>query len=215
LLLYYITDRTQFSGDSPSRVRFLLQKIREAAVCNVDYIQLREKDLSIRELETLAAVAVRVVREHSRVTRLLINSRTDVALACSADGVHLRSNDISPNEVRLGWKHSAAAAEKQLPVPVVGVSCHTEEEVRQAAGASADFVLFAPVFEKRSEPDRVPAGIEALREVCEQKVPVLALGGVTQENAQICVESGAAGIAGIRLFQENDVADVVRALQAC
>ena len=101
-LLYYITDRTQFPGDERTRRRALLDKIAEAARAGVDYIQLREKDLSACELEKLAADAMRIIHEvragngeqHS-ATRLLINSRTDVALAAGADGVHLRSDDVS------------------------------------------------------------------------------------------------------------------------
>ena len=100
-LLYYITDRSQFPGDELARRRALLDKIAEATRAGVDYIQLREKDLSTEELETLACEAARVISQSSALrtenrkprTRLLINSRTDIALAVGADGVHLRSND--------------------------------------------------------------------------------------------------------------------------
>ena len=106
-LLYYITDRRAFPGDESSRRRRLLEKMREAARAGVDYIQLREKDLSTRELESLAREAVGVVRESSLLrTALLINSRTDVALAVQADGVHLRSDDVSPQDVRTAWTES-------------------------------------------------------------------------------------------------------------
>src|SRR5450755_169862 len=107
-LLYYITDRSQFRGDESARRGALLAKIAEAARAGVDYIQLRERDLSARELETLARDALTVVRHSSALrtenpeprTRLLVNSRTDVALATGADGVHLRSNDVVAHEVR-------------------------------------------------------------------------------------------------------------------
>ena len=109
-LLYYITDRVAFPGDELSRRRLLLEKIQEAARAGVDYIQLREKDLSTRDLESLATEVARIIaqlRTENRELRtaLLINSRTDVALAVGADGVHLRSNDISPQEVRTVWQH--------------------------------------------------------------------------------------------------------------
>src|SRR5579864_3592322 len=105
-LLYYITDRTAFSGDESSRRRRLLEKVAEAVQAGVDCIQLREKDLSSRELESLARDVVGVfleVREpatgnRKQETALLINSRTDVALAVEAGGVHLRSDDLSPQE---------------------------------------------------------------------------------------------------------------------
>src|SRR5258705_2144997 len=111
-LLYYITDRSQFPGDEPARRRALLAKIAEAAQCGVDYVQLREKDLTTRELEGLAGEAVRVLDEAGHVansdqrltTSLFINSRTDISLAVGADGVHLPSGDISPAEVRQIWR---------------------------------------------------------------------------------------------------------------
>src|SRR5882762_9901350 len=99
-LLYYITDRSQFRGDESFRRRALLAKVAEAARAGIDYIQLREKDLSTLELETLAREVIAAVGENSPSTRLLINSRTDVALSSGADGVHLRADDVSPREVR-------------------------------------------------------------------------------------------------------------------
>src|SRR5258707_773147 len=115
-VLYYITDRTALAADQPTRRRRLLDKISEAARAGVDYIQLREKDLPTRELESLAHEAVRTIREASPLTpdhwplttALLINSRTDIALASGADGVHLRSDDISPPEVRTIWEKGGA-----------------------------------------------------------------------------------------------------------
>jgi thiamine-phosphate pyrophosphorylase len=209
LLLCYITDRSQFSGDESARRRDLLQKIAEAARCGVDFIQLREKDLTTRELEFLAREAVRAVREHSpSTTKLLINSRTDVALAVGADGVHLRSNDISPSDVRniFGQQHHDASL-------TIGASCHTLDEVRRAVD-QADFVVYGPVFQKKTVSGSSAVGLEGLRQACQEKIPVLALGGITLENAGACLQTGAAGIAGIRLFQENDVREVVDALRS-
>lgn len=202
MLLYYITDRRQFAGDEASRRRALLAKIVEAAGCGVDFIQLREKDMSTRELESLARDAVSAVRGNSSRTRLLINSRTDVAIACAADGVHLRSQDILRGEVRAVWGGG---------LPVISVSCHAATDVERAAAGGADVALFAPVFEKQGAS---VAGLSALRAGCKHAIKVLALGGVTLENARACVEVGAAGVAGIRLFQENDVAKVVETLES-
>jgi thiamine-phosphate pyrophosphorylase len=203
LLLYYITDRMQFSGTEAQRRQRLLDKISEASGARVDYIQLREKDLSGHDLECLAREAVNRVR-HAGNSRLLINSRADVALAVGVDGVHLRSRDISPADVRRIWN--------QAQTPAVGVSCHSEAEVLQAEQADATFVVFGPVFEKRGGISD-PTGLDSLRRACNRKIPILALGGVQKENARLCVAAGAAGVAGIRLFQENDVADVVRSLR--
>jgi thiamine-phosphate pyrophosphorylase len=209
LLLYYITDRTQFAGDESLRRHRLLQKIAECARFGVDYVQLREKDLATRELELLGREAVGRLRDAAASqTRLLINSRTDVAIACGADGVHLRSDDISCSEVRQVWNHAGRADR-----PLVGVSCHAVEEVRRAVSDDADFAVFAPVFEKKNITSGPPAGLEGLRQTCREKIPVLALGGITLENAQTCVAAGAAGIAGIRLFQENEISRVVEVLR--
>ena len=213
----------QFPGGESDRQRALLEKIAEAAHCDVDFIQLREKNLCTRELETLARAAVAAVRDNSRKTRLLINSRSDVAMACEADGVHLRSDDITPRDARSIWTHSVStsATSSEQPTarrqagsrPVVGVSCHSAEEVGLAAPAGADFAVFAPVFEKTGSSQVHPAGLDALRAACRQNIPVLALGGVTLDNAPACVTAGAAGVAGIRLFQANEIAGVVRSLR--
>jgi len=210
--LYYITDRSAFPGDESSRQRRLLEKIREAARASVDYIQLRERDLSTRDLESLARESVRVIREETQATALLMNSRTDVALAVQANGVHLRSDDISPQEVRTIWQwdEGALARESSLQDPVIGVSCHSPAEVTQAAKNGATFAVFAPVFGKQNMP---PAGLAALAEACEASIPVLALGGITLATAHSCLEAGASGIAAIRLFQENDIAEIAQRLR--
>jgi thiamine-phosphate pyrophosphorylase len=227
MLLYYITDRSQFPGDETERRRRLLEKIAEAARCGVDYIQLREKDLSARELESLASQAVQVIRENAALrsgerraagnragASLLINSRSDVALAAGADGVHLRSDDISPSEARKIWRshYANASSREPRPAPLISVSCHNVGEVATAAAENADLALFAPIFEKRAMPTISPAGLESLRNACGDKIAVVALGGVTLENASSCMRAGAAGIAAIRLFQDHDIADVIDSL---
>ena len=216
MLLCYITDRKQFSEDEATRRRLLLQKIADAARCGVDFIQLREKDLSARELEALAREAVGIVQKNVGAenrklgTRLLINSRTDIAIAVGADGVHLRSDDLSPSHVRAIWAEPGTGTRARV---TVSVSCHSAEDVRRAAADGADFALFGPVFEKQGAAQIGPAGLDNLRHACKEKIPVLALGGVTVENAQSCLDAGAAGIAGIRLFQENEISKIVELLR--
>jgi thiamine-phosphate pyrophosphorylase len=222
-LLYYITDRTAFPGDEPTRRQRLLDKIAEAASQGIDYIQLREKDLSTRDLESLAREAIRIIGRAKKLatdhwpltTALLINSRTDVAIATCANGVHLRSNDISPQEVRAAWQGScgagAPARENSPRKPLIAISCHSPQEVAKAIANQATLAVFAPVFEKTNTQ---PTGLEALRQACQAKIPVLALGGVTLQNAQSCLQAGAAGIAAIRLFQENEIDKIVRQLRS-
>lgn len=218
MLLYYITDRTQFPGDENARHGALLAKIAEAARANINFIQLREKDLSTRDLEAFARECVaqlRKLRTENRelTTRLLINSRTDVALAAGADGVHLRSEDISPRDVR---QILNLADHRPLITDhfAIAVSCRSPSDVLRAQDEGADFAVFAPVFEKRDASGTRPQGLPALREACAAKIPVLALGGVTLKNAVQCLDAGAAGIAAIRLFQENRIEEVVHALRA-
>jgi thiamine-phosphate pyrophosphorylase len=210
MLLYYITDRSQFSGDADSRRAQLLATVSHAARCGVDYIQLREKDLSAHDLELLAREIVQLRTENSKLnTGVLINTRTDIALACGANGVHLRSDDISPAEVRAIWNHSGAGTRA-----TIGVSCHTRAEVACAAEGGADFAVFGPVFEKyKAGGSTRPTGLEVLHEACQEKIPVIALGGVTLENASVCIQAGAAGLAGIRLFQQQELDKVVAALR--
>jgi len=216
LLLCYITDRKQFSRDEATRRRLLLQKIADAARCGVDFIQLREKDLAARELEALAHETVGIVQKNvgaeSRTlgTRLLVNSRTDIAIVVGADGVHLRSDDLSPSQVRTIWAASGAGSRARV---TVSVSCHSAEDVRRAAADGADFALFGPVFERQGAAQIGPGGLDNLRRACKEKIPVLALGGVTVESAQSCLDAGAAGISGIRLFQENDISKIVKLLR--
>lgn len=207
MLLYYITDRRQFSGTEAERRAKLLQQIAGAARSGVDFIQLREKDLPTHELEEVAREAMQIVRASSATTKMLINSRSDVALTVGADGVHLQSADISPEDARDIW--CKAGSEQD---PVIAVSCHTEGEVAMAARSGANFAIFGPVFEKKHTPGP-PGGIDLLRSACEHELPLLALGGVTIENASLCVRAGAAGIAGIRLFQDGDLTQAVAALR--
>jgi thiamine-phosphate pyrophosphorylase len=221
VLLCYVTDRHQFSGSEREKRERLLAKIDEAARSGIDYIQLREKDVSARELEELAHLAVAIIRQSRSSAKLLINSRTDIALACGADGVHLRSDDIPASDVRALWLASAGAKGR---APIIGVSCHSVGEVRLAGSHGADFAVFGPIFEKSGA---VGIGLKPLAEACRAQpqpgnteapatpstLSVLAIGGVNLDNVQLCVEAGAAGIAAIRLFQENKIAEVVQRLR--
>jgi thiamine-phosphate pyrophosphorylase len=219
VLLYYITDRRAFAGDESHRRSTLLARVAEAAAAGVDYVQLREKDLCTRELESLTREAASAVRANSSTTRMLINQRADVALACGADGVHLPGNSLPASEVRTLWMRVTDRA------PIIGVSAHSVDDVHYAEAHGAEFAVLAPVFEKPgTELPRL--GLDLLSIACRgprtpdntesvpaTSFPVLALGGVNLGNALACIRAGASGVAGIRLFQEGDVGTTVRALR--
>jgi thiamine-phosphate pyrophosphorylase len=213
LLLYYITDRKQFRSTAAEQRTRLLGCIGVAAAAGVDYVQLREKDLSARELEGLARGAVDAIA--GTTTKLLVNGRVDIAIAAGAHGVHLPggAGELSASEARVIFGKARVAD------PVIAVSCHTATEVAYAEAHGADFVVFGPVFEKNGISDL--AGLTRLAPVCNRaegansRMPVLALGGVTLENADAAMRAGASGVAGIRLFQNAaDVSAVIRRLRA-
>lgn len=186
----YITDSQSVGAIEP-----MLAVVRRAVAEQVDWIQLREKHLAARGLAELARIVIGIA--HAGRTKVLINSRIDAAIACKADGVHLSSDSLPVENVRSitppGW--------------LIGVSTHTLEEAQAAQRAGADYVLFGPVFESISKQGYgSKQGLETLRWVCNHMtIPVLALGGVTMENSASCADAGAAGIAGISLFQRSEV----------
>jgi thiamine-phosphate pyrophosphorylase len=197
---YAITDRSLLLPvDGPSEYP-LPALVRQATLWareGMNFIQLREKDLLPATLVSLVREILEAISNTS--TRLLINSRLDIAVAAHAHGVHLTSTPgrLTPAQVREVY---AAAS---LPRPVVSVSCHTLAEV-EVARNEADLILFAPVFHKTVGGEMVTAGIglEGLRAAClaAGSTPVYALGGVTYENAPECLRVGADGVAGIHLF---------------
>ena len=186
-------------SDDPSRAqRLLLERAQRWIVDGIEMIQLREKQLAAGDLFSLAQELVRLAAGSD--TRVLINSRSDVALATGAHGVHLTADpgSLRPADVRALFLAAAVSH------PWVSVSCHTVAEVERAVAAGADCVLFGPVFEKQvdSVAVREGVGIQALRAAVRSAggVPLLALGGVHPGRYQECLAAGAAGVAGIRLF---------------
>ena len=198
-MLCYVTDRHALQAAAGgSRSAALVERIRRAAEAGVDWVQLREKDLDARPLFDLAVAAGAAVRSSGSGTRILINDRLDVAWAAGAAGVHLGEASLPVREV---------AREKRRVGPsefLVGVSRHSLEGALQAERDGADYIFFGPVFATPSKAAFGPAqGLERLAEVCSAvRIPVLAIGGITAANAAASLNAGAAGLAGIRLFQE-------------
>jgi thiamine-phosphate pyrophosphorylase len=186
MIRYAITDRSFQPGQG---VRWIAAKVY--------YVQLRDKTLDAGALAELARQILAELGDH---TRLLINGRPDVALATGAAGVHLTSHpgELTPAQVRELYGRAGR------PAPVISISCHTLDEVARAHQVAADLILFGPIFEKRIAQQliRDGSGLTLLAEACRVAAgtPVLALGGITDENTDACLAAGAAGIAAIRLF---------------
>jgi thiamine-phosphate pyrophosphorylase len=187
VLRYAITGGDYRSGDA-----------ERWAADGVDFVQLRAKAMDAGELVVLAR---EMIRGLGGKAKLLVNGRVDVAIASGAAGVHLTAHpdELTPEQVRRVFSLAGAG------IPVVSVSCHTLADVERARDGGTDLILFGPVFEKRVDSALigVGAGLEMLRRACEAAAPakVLGLGGVTWANAQRCMDAGAAGVAGIRLFR--------------
>jgi thiamine-phosphate pyrophosphorylase len=196
--LCYVTDRKAFPGTPEAQMRLLLEKIEAAAGAGVEWTQIREKDLEARVLLWLAQEAKRRVAGRCRI---LVNDRLDVAIAAGTDGVHSGERSLRAADAKRFCGSHKTASEF-----LVGVSTHSLEAAREAEANGADYVVFGPVF---STPSKLayglPQGTGQLAEVCRSvRVPVIAIGGITRDNAQECVRAGAAGIAAIRLFQDAD-----------
>ena len=184
MLRYLITDRQSAGG-----LDQLVKCLQRAIDAGVELVQIREKDLSARQLMALIAA---LDRKHARI---LVNGRMDVALASGADGVHLPSDSPAPNLFR-----------QLAPAGfLIGVSCHSVQQVLLAEQGDADFTVLGTIF---ATPSKLaygePLGLRVLHEAAHSAaIPVFALGGVNDTNREACQRAGARGIAGIRLFQER------------
>jgi len=179
----------------------ILRLVRAAVDAEVPLFQIREKSLPARALFELVARAAELTRGSK--TRLLVNDRSDIARAAGADGVHLTTQSLPVDVVRktCGFEF------------LIGVSTHSLDEARAASAGGADFVVFGPVFETESK--RVygePQGLDKLAAVTRElgEFPVVAIGGITLENAGECFRAGASGVAAIRLL--NDAESILKNL---
>jgi thiamine-phosphate pyrophosphorylase len=207
-ILCYVTDRRALAVPvGGSREVALREQIRRATAGGLDWIQLREKDLDTRSLFGLAHMATEASRTSGAGTAIMINDRLDVVLAARAAGVHFGEASLPIGEV-VRWKRQTEKNEF-----LTGVSCHSLAGALAAARDGADYIFFGPVFATPSKAAfGSPQGLARLAEVSSAvRIPVLAIGGITLENAMRCLEAGAAGIAGIRLFQDTADLGALRA----
>jgi thiamine-phosphate pyrophosphorylase len=176
MIRYYVTDR---------RHADILETAKRCIAGGVEMIQIREKGLDAAEL--LALVRAVAAAAAGKPTQVLVNDRLDVAIAAGADGVHLPSDGLPAALVR---PH----------IGLVGVSTHSLPEAREAEQSGADFIVFGPVFDT---PGKTAVGLDALAGVAAAvAIPVLAIGGITHDNASRALSAGARGIAAIRMFQQ-------------
>ena len=207
-LLCYVTDRRSLPGVAPEAwFSALVQKIEQVASAGVHWVQIREKDLSARELAALTRQILwsTALSSKRRGVRILVNDRLDVALAEHAGGVHLGEKSLPVQEAKRLVQSRSLQGSGSGDF-LFGVSCHSLEAAQTAESSGADYVFFGPVFATPSKAAfGASQGLDRLAEVCRAvAIPVIAIGGITLENAACCQNSGAAGLAAIRLFQEVD-----------
>ena len=191
MTLCLVTDRRRLArgAASPEAARAcLLDQVRHAIDAGVDLIQVRERDLDAADLSALVRDIVGLAR--GTATQVVVNDRLDVALACGADGVHLRGDSIAPADAR------RLAASGFL----VGRSVHTVDEAVRAT--DADYLIAGTVFPSASKPGNGPllglAGLKAI--AAAVSVPVLAIGGVSVDRIGEIAVAAASGLAAIGLF---------------
>jgi thiamine-phosphate pyrophosphorylase len=218
-ILCHVTDRKGLVSGDNDQNEALLKRVAAAAEAGIDWIHIREKDLSAKELSSLTRAAVvqtKQINERNRtLTRIIVNDRLDVARSEQTGGVHLGQQSLPVPDVCkwLAAKKNFAEGDKFL----VGVSCHSVQSVASAAHDGADYIFFGPVFATPSKARfGAPQGLQRLAEACNcVSIPLIAIGGITVDNASDCFAAGAGGIAAIRLFQDaGNLASLVSYLRA-
>ncbi len=206
-MICLVTDRRVFAsdaGDNDAAIAGMLAVIAACAAAGVDLVQIRETGLTDRQL--LAMTEQAVARTDGTGTRIVVNDRSDIALAAGAAGSHLKDDTRDPARIRTlappGW--------------IVGRSVHDPDTARAAAASGAiDYLIAGTLFGSASKPGRVPLGLDGLRAIvaAAAPVPVLAIGGIDAANVARVARTGAAGIAAIRLFRTDQIARVVAAIR--
>jgi thiamine-phosphate pyrophosphorylase len=214
-ILCYVTDRRSLPlATSADAHDLLFQSVERAAAAGADWIQLREKDYSGKEWEELVRESVRRVARVKSAARIFVNDRVDVALVCGAGGAHLSETGIPVAEACRLSDDFFSRHGRQRDF-LVGVSCHSLGAALGAARAGADYIYFSPIFFTPSKASYgPPQGVERLATICNAvSIPVIAIGGITPQNASDCFQAGAAGVAAIRMFQDStDLTEMLRTL---
>jgi thiamine-phosphate pyrophosphorylase len=199
----YVTDRKILTTQGVDAEWRVAEKIRGTIGAGVDWVQVREKDLLPQKLWALVQDAVRA----TDIAKIIVNDRLDMALTAGAAGVHL-GRESAPVGAVARWCRGGNAPKEFL----IGASCHTLSEAREAETAGASYLIFGPIFDTPSKRAfGEPVGTAELAKTCAAvKIPVLAIGGIGLRNARECFQAGAAGIAAIRLFQDVNNANELK-----
>jgi len=194
-LIYLITDGALSPENFREKSSATLKIIEKAVLGEIPLIQIREKRLLAGQVFELVSKAARLTKNSN--TRLLVNDRADIALAAAADGVHLPANSLPAQIIRRNFGADF----------IIGVSAHSAEEVGRARLAKADFATFGPVFATASKARYgAPQGVAKLRAVAatHPDFPVIALGGIDENNFAEALRAGAKGIAAIRFLNDAE-----------
>ena len=198
LLLYGVTDRRQLSGES------LEHAVEEAIKGGMTCVQLREKHLGDEKFRALAIKVQEVCARYG--VPFIINDRVEIAKEIGADGVHVGQEDMSVAKARelLGEDF------------IIGTSAHNVKEAQKAIADGADYIGSGAVFQSSTKTDTVSLSLEELKNITALGIPVVAIGGVTAQNAHLLKGSGISGIAvSSAVFAQKDkkaAAELLRAV---
>ncbi|WP_146547783.1 thiamine phosphate synthase [Rummeliibacillus suwonensis] len=189
LAVYFIMGTANCTSDS-------LIVLEESLKAGITIFQLREKGehaLKGQKLEHFAIACQTLCKQYH--VPFIVNDDADLALKIDADGVHVGQDDKALEEIRTKFKGK-----------IVGVSVHTKEEMMMAVGGGADYVGIGPIYQTKSKPDaKKPAGVTFLHQarIMYPEFPVVAIGGITEQNASEVVQAGADGVAVISAICES------------
>lgn len=189
LLLYAVTDRHWLNG------RTLYSVVKESLDGGVTFLQLREKELDEVHFLEEAKELQQLCREYQ--VPFIVNDNVDIAIAMDADGVHVGQSDMEAGDVR-----AKLGSDK-----IIGVSAQTVEQAVLAERHGADYLGVGAVFPTGSKDDADDVSYETLKAICEAvSIPVIAIGGITQENVKELAGSGICGIAVISaIYAQKDI----------
>lgn len=187
-IIYLITEDETTQQNFSEKSAEILNLIKIAVGNNIPLIQIREKKLTARLVYELTSKAVEIAKNSA--TKILVNDRTDVALAAKADGVHLTSTSLPAEIIRQNFP----------PDFIIGVSAHSLADIEMAKQHRADFATFSPIFYSPNKGK--PKGLNELRKICHKAAnfPIIALGGIDEMNYKSILNVGAAGFAAIRFL---------------